>query len=216
MSTGGTAVCKRLSAVKTPVGLLAGVGPLVRRNVALVGEPLRAHRASVGLLSRVGPLVPGNGALDAEPPGTHQASFSPVWARSCRGTSLLSLNRRGHIEQAYGFSPVWLRSCRGTSHFWLNRLRKSTPQDSNADYPAVSPGGSAWLCSARPVPAIAYACAAWVATFPRAPSCLRTRMQRKSPKARRLSLERLQPQASRGVRVLLVLEVADPVCAAAV
>ena len=50
------------------VGLLAGVGPLVRRTGAFLSEPHRAHGASVGLLARVGPLVRRNGALVAEPP----------------------------------------------------------------------------------------------------------------------------------------------------
>ena len=40
------------------VGRFPGVGPLVRRNLALVAEPHRAHRASVGLIARMGPLVP--------------------------------------------------------------------------------------------------------------------------------------------------------------
>ena len=47
---------KRLPAVKTAVGLLARVGPLVPRNVALLAEPPWAHGACVGLLAGVGPL----------------------------------------------------------------------------------------------------------------------------------------------------------------
>ena len=38
MFASSTTFCKRLAAVKTTVGLLASVGPLVPRNVALVGE----------------------------------------------------------------------------------------------------------------------------------------------------------------------------------
>ena len=49
------------------MALLAGVGPLVRRNAALVGEPPGAHRAGVRLLARVRPLVRGNVALLGEP-----------------------------------------------------------------------------------------------------------------------------------------------------
>ena len=40
MSAGRATVRKRLAAVEAPVGLLAGVGPLVRRNGALVTEAL--------------------------------------------------------------------------------------------------------------------------------------------------------------------------------
>ena len=50
------------------LGLVCGVGPLVRHNFALLCEPLWAHRASVWLLARVGPPVRGNVALVAEPP----------------------------------------------------------------------------------------------------------------------------------------------------
>ena len=39
VSAGCATECKRLAAVKASVGLLARVGPLVPRNVALVGEP---------------------------------------------------------------------------------------------------------------------------------------------------------------------------------
>ena len=95
---------ERLAAVTATMRLVARVGPLVRRNGALVAEPPRAHRASqaygfslcgsarawehvallreppgahrasVRLLARVGPLVRRNGALVAEPPGAHRAS----------------------------------------------------------------------------------------------------------------------------------------------
>ena len=40
-----------------------GMGPLVRRNVALLGEAPWAHGASVRLLPRVGPLMWRNVAL---------------------------------------------------------------------------------------------------------------------------------------------------------
>ena len=45
--------------------------------------------------------------------------FSPVWVRSCGGTAFLLVNRVGHI---YGFSPVWVRSCGATSPFRLKCL----------------------------------------------------------------------------------------------
>ena len=57
VSAGSTTCRKRLAAVTAPVGLLAGVDPLMPRNLVLLAEPPRAHRASVGLLTGVGPLV---------------------------------------------------------------------------------------------------------------------------------------------------------------
>ena len=50
-----------------PRALLAGVGPLVPQNGALLAEAHWAHGASVGLLPGVGPLVPRNVALDGKP-----------------------------------------------------------------------------------------------------------------------------------------------------
>ena len=65
---------ERLAAVKASVGLLAGVRPLVRRNVALLGEAPWAHGACVGLLPGVRPLVWHNAALESEPHWAHRAS----------------------------------------------------------------------------------------------------------------------------------------------
>ena len=56
------------------LGPLAGVDPLVPGNIALVAEAYQTHGASVGLLAGVGPLVPHNVALAAEPPGADRAS----------------------------------------------------------------------------------------------------------------------------------------------
>ena len=57
VSSGSTTVRKRLSAVPAAIGLLAGVRPFVRHNVALVGEAPRADGASKGLLAGVRPSV---------------------------------------------------------------------------------------------------------------------------------------------------------------
>ena len=71
----GTTTCrKRLAAVKTPIGLLPGVRPLVRHNVALLGETFWAYRASVRLLARVGPLVRRNISLPGETFWAYRAS----------------------------------------------------------------------------------------------------------------------------------------------
>ena len=78
----GATLLLLLNRIRTPrahqasVWLLACVGPLVRGNGALLGEPLGAHRASVWLLTRVRPLVRGNGALLGEPHKKSNASGS--------------------------------------------------------------------------------------------------------------------------------------------
>ena len=103
------------------------LGQLVPSNGALPREPHRAHRGSARLLARVGPLVRFNVALLGEP-GPHRASvrlLARVAQAPTSGATWLfefwPSRRRGHIEQAYGFSPVWVRSCGATELFSLNR-----------------------------------------------------------------------------------------------
>ena len=69
------------------VRLLARVGPLVRRNGALLAEPLWAHRASVRLLPGMVPLVRRNGALLAL--GT---SSNRVASGRCESSAFWCLN----------------------------------------------------------------------------------------------------------------------------
>ena len=65
------------------IWFLAGVEPLVRCNVALVGETPWAHGACVGLLARVGPLVLGCLALAAELLGAERVieGYFLAWIR---------------------------------------------------------------------------------------------------------------------------------------
>ena len=59
-------LCDLLLFCPSFLALLAGVGPLVPGNGALVGKAHGAHGASVGLLPSVGSLVPRKVALMAE------------------------------------------------------------------------------------------------------------------------------------------------------
>ena len=103
------------------LALPTSVGPLVRRNGVLPGEPHWAHGASVGLLPSVRPLVPRNVALHAEAPRAHGAGVGLLprvrpLVRSCFAlrAELLWAERATKRGGFRGVDPLVLRQLAGT------------------------------------------------------------------------------------------------------